>query len=51
MCFQIQEPESKELGCQGENPLKYFAMNQEAHREEEERAAQPNLTMLALIRS
>ena len=47
----MQEPVEREMGCHGEKPLKYLAQNQPAHKEEEEEAAQPNLTKLAWIKS
>lgn len=51
MGLQIQKPMDREIKCQGEKPLRYLALNQLAHREEEETAVQPNLTELAEIMS
>ena len=47
--LQIQEPDIREIGFQGEKPLKHFALNQLAHKEEVEKAAQPSLIELASI--
>lgn len=51
MGIQMQEPVDRELGCQGEKPVRYLAMNQLAHREEDETADQLNLIESAEIMS
>ena len=51
ICLQMQKLEISKLGCQGEKPLYYFALNHEAQREDEEKDAQPNLIILALFKS